>query len=1036
MNNTKERVSLRQWLVFIFVGLAGQFAWSIENMYLNSYLYYLNMNAQAGQGFNSSLMVALTTALSAITATVTTIFMGSLTDKVRKRKIFISLGYILWGIATSSFGLLDVGNAQSIVPISMAASTAAILVIVIDCVMTFLGSTANDAAFNSYVTKNVRDENRGKVEGVLSILPLVAMLIIFVALNGLTANGQWDLFFYVVGAIVILVGIVSFFLVPKEKPEKPSDEKFLPILAEGFRPSTVKANKSLYLVLLCYFVYGVAIQVFFPYLMVYVERTVSVPNSGSSFLTPFAIVMAVALLLGSAGSVLIGFLSDKKGKIKMILPTCAILGLGLLMLFFAPDIASDTGRYAYTAIAGLVMILGYVAVPTILNSLVRDYIPKGKEGSFMGVRMLFVVALPMCIGPFIGDALNQATGQTYVNEYDIVSALPSKFGYIAGLVLLLLIVVPYFFLARSTRYEKNNGYLVASLLKNGEELPAIKRGKKHPRPSFRRKSFVSLEGEWDYCITKDDALPEAYDGKIQVPFAIESPLSGVNHLLMPEERLFYHRKIVLDSAFYQEHVFLCFEGVDQFADVFVDGKHVCSHEGGYTRFRVDVRPYLSSPSFELVVRVRDRTDSSYLMTGKQRLTPNGWFYSSSSGIVKSVYLESAGKAAIDGLVLVPDFENKCVHVTVRSEVEGSWMVEVGEESVEVQTGKTVAVPLIPFRPWSIEDPYLYDVHVFGQDDEVFSYFGVRAIEVGGGKDGKRHIYLNGRKIFLNGLLDQGYYQGGGLTAPDESLFLKDIQNAKALGFNCLRMHVKVEEDRFYYLAAKEGIFLIQDIPNGGEHIPFFNVVYPRASVFLFNRPFYLTRKGYGRRNAEGCKKFIDESLAILKDLAFNPAIVVVTIFNEAWGQFDPEKLYSILKREYPQFLFDTASGWLDTPKSDLFSIHSYTVPHLRRKRGERPYVLTEIGGASLKVAGHYLYPKVYGHYVCRSEEAFQKRYRKLYEGFYRQIEDGSLNGLVYTQLNDCETEANGIYTLDRAVLKLPCEMVKTINGTIARLAKE
>ena len=161
MNNTKERVSLRQWLVFIFVGLAGQFAWSIENMYLQSSLYYLNMNAQAGQGFNSSLMVALTTALSAITATVTTIFMGSLTDKVRKRKIFISLGYILWGIATASFGLLDVGNVQSIVPISMAASTAAILVIVIDCVMTFLGSTANDACFNAMVTDITVPENRG-----------------------------------------------------------------------------------------------------------------------------------------------------------------------------------------------------------------------------------------------------------------------------------------------------------------------------------------------------------------------------------------------------------------------------------------------------------------------------------------------------------------------------------------------------------------------------------------------------------------------------------------------------------------------------------------------------------------------------------------------------------------------------------------------------------------------------------------------------------------------------------------------------------
>ena len=223
MERIKNRVTWRQWLVFIIVGLAGQFAWSIENMYLNSYLYALSMAAPSGQGFDGSSMVAITTALSAVTATLTTIFMGSLTDKLRKRKIFICIGYVLWGLSTAAFGLLDVANADAIVPIAMSFVTAAILVIVIDCVMTFFGSTANDAAFNAYVTKNVQDKDRGKVEGVLSILPLVAMLIIFVALNGLTANGQWDLFFYIVGGLVLAVGILSFFLIPKEKKEEKQD---------------------------------------------------------------------------------------------------------------------------------------------------------------------------------------------------------------------------------------------------------------------------------------------------------------------------------------------------------------------------------------------------------------------------------------------------------------------------------------------------------------------------------------------------------------------------------------------------------------------------------------------------------------------------------------------------------------------------------------------------------------------------------------------------------------------------------------------
>ncbi|MBP5694986.1 MAG: MFS transporter, partial [Bacilli bacterium] len=386
--NTKtiSKVGLRNWLIIVIVGLAGQFAWAIENMYLNTYITYLNFSAPIDQAFDYSLMIAITTAASAVVATFTTLFMGVLSDRINKRKIFISLGYILWGISTASFGLFNVNSSASLFVISMTASSAAIMVIVIDCLMTFLGSSANDAAFNSYITKSIKDENRAKVEGVLSILPLVAMLLIFVALNGLTTEeggNRWDLFFYIVGGLVVLVGLASLFLVPKDTGEKDISQSYKRLLIEGFRPSIVKDNKKLYFTLLLYFIYGVAIQVYFPYLMVYIEKSCHISNAGG--FSPFVIVMAVALVLGSALSVLVGFIADRVGKEKMIAPVFAILGAGLLMMFFIPYFGDDVFRTIAGAVSGLVMILGYVAVPTILNAIVREYIPKGKEGTFLGV---------------------------------------------------------------------------------------------------------------------------------------------------------------------------------------------------------------------------------------------------------------------------------------------------------------------------------------------------------------------------------------------------------------------------------------------------------------------------------------------------------------------------------------------------------------------------------------------------------------------------------------------------------------------------
>lgn len=1037
-----ERMTARKWITFVLVGLAGQFAWSIENMYLNTYLYYLNYTDPSGLGFNYSLMIAITTALSAVVATLTTIFMGTLTDRVRKRKIFITIGYIVWGLATASFGLLNIGSAETLLPISMTAMTAAIMVIVLDCLMTFFGSTANDAAFSSYVTKNTSDKDRGKVEGVLSILPLVAMLIIFVGLNGLTTKDsgyRWDLFFYIVGGVVSLIGVISTLLIPKEKEEEKTavQEGYLSRLIEGFKPSTVKSNKRLYLVLIAYFIYGVAIQVFFPYLMVYIERTCEIPNSGSSFLTPFAIVMAIALLLGSLLSVLLGFFSDKKSKLSMILPICALLAIGLLCMFFIPEVKNDTARTIYAAFSGTLMIAGYVSVPTILNSLVKDFIPKGREGSFMGVRMIFVVALPMCIGPFIGDALNASYGVSYTNEYNVTSAVPSPYGYIVGLIILLLVIVPFIFLIKKPK-DKNLGYLLKDLLPEDKLITLNEvRLTSHPRPSFRRDSFLSLNGKWDYLISKEDKLPTSYSGEIMVPYAVESPLSGVNHLLEIDEFIFYHKLIKIPEVLRNyEHLFLCFEGVDQEATIYVDGKEVLKHIGGYTRFSFDLKSCGDKDEYDVIIKVRDVTDSSYHMTGKQRLVPNGWFYSSSSGIYKSVYLEGRGSSYITAFKVTPDFDKQTIKVKVDTNIIGHVNIEIEGEKFEIYSSVETELKLKNFHLWSLDDPYLYQVKLSFEGDVVYSYFGLRKVEVKLGPDKKNHIYLNDKRLIINGLLDQGYYDQGILTPLSYDDYFRDVENVKKLGYNCLRKHLKVEEENFYYACDKLGLLLIQDIPCGGERIAFLNTVFPRASIKLLNGERFLTYKRYGRQDEKGREEFIEEAKEITTSLSFSPAIIMITIFNEAWGEFDPDKLYDIVKSLAEDKLIDTASGWHLADKRDIYSIHSYTVPLRKREdtKLHKPYVLTEIGGASL-VTEHFVYPKVFGHHVCKNVNELTQRYQKLYQGLIPQIKNNELEGLIYTQLSDCEGEANGIYTSDRSLLKLDSAVIEGINKEISGIEK-
>lgn len=428
MKEKKQKVGSRNWFIFIFVGFAGQLAWSLENMYLNNFIF--------DQGYNAyQSMITLTVALSAITACLTTIIMGGLSDKIGRRKSFICGGYILWGLSTAAFGLINKTNVANLFPLVNSAYLASIFIIILDCLMTFFGSSANDAAFNSYVTRNVIKNNRGKVEGVLSILPLMSMLLITLIFSFTVEKNNWSLFFYIIGGFVFIIGIFAIFIIPKEKVEK-SKDKYFSLVFEGFKPSIIRENKTLYLIFLADFIYCAASQIFFPYMMIYFQNTLEI--NGNIFM----IFMVIVLVLGSILAVIGSRLMDKISKLKMLLPWSIIYILGLVLLYFVKK-----DEIIFATISGVIMMFGYIIVSTNINALIRDFTPKGKEGSFQGIRMIFQVALPMITGPIIGQIIvEKLSNGTFKNSFGELQKLPPNYIFIFAALLMILIIIPIVFL--------------------------------------------------------------------------------------------------------------------------------------------------------------------------------------------------------------------------------------------------------------------------------------------------------------------------------------------------------------------------------------------------------------------------------------------------------------------------------------------------------------------------------------------------------------------------------------------------------------
>ncbi len=412
---TKLRSSF--WFALTLFSLVGQIAWVVENMYLNVFIYKM-FNASAA---NISAMVAA----SAVAATLTTVFIGALSDKIGKRKIFISGGYILWGISILCFILVREDIINAIFPMAVsAASVGVTLVIAIDCIMTFFGSSANDAAFNAWLTDSTDSTNRGAAEGINAMMPLVAILAVFGGFMAfdLDAPKSWTYIFAIIGIVVIAVGIIGCFVI-KEPDIKPSEEGYFSSVIHGFRPSTVKANKSLYFYLLGFVVFNISIQIFMPYLILYYEVSLGMTN--------YVFVMAPAIILASVVTALWGKVYDKHGFSFSSSVSLLWLALGYLILFIFKGTA-------LVFLGSLLMMCGYLSGMAVFGAKIRDLTPKGNAGMFQGVRIFSQVLLPGVVGPFIGKCV-LANAETVLNNDGTRSFIPNGNIFLAALIAIFVL---------------------------------------------------------------------------------------------------------------------------------------------------------------------------------------------------------------------------------------------------------------------------------------------------------------------------------------------------------------------------------------------------------------------------------------------------------------------------------------------------------------------------------------------------------------------------------------------------------------------
>ena len=543
----------------------------------------------------------------------------------------------------------------------------------------------------------------------------------------------------------------------------------------------------------------------------------------------------------------------------------------------------------------------------------------------------------------------------------------------------------------------------------------------YPRPSLVRDSFFCLNGHWDFALTDGDA-PANYPEKILVPFPPESYLSEIGR--STEYRtVFYRRFFSLPKDFSKEgdRVILHFGAVDQIADVYLNGKEIAHHEGGYLPFSIDVTEFLCD-SNELVLKATDTLDPKYPY-GKQTKKRGGMWYTPVSGIWQTVWIESVPENYIKGLKITTD--DVSATIQVRADGEKLLTLESGE-SYKFDGNEIKITPENP-QKWSPESPFVYNFTIKCGEDEVKSYFALRKIEA---KviNGTPRLCLNGEPYIFNGLLDQGYFPDGIFLPATSEGYKYDILRCKEMGFNMLRKHIKVEPEIFYHLCDTLGMVVFQDMVNNSNYSFMFDTALPTVGMKRFPDKILHT-------NPEHRRIFREHMLGTLEHLHNFPSILYYTIFNEGWGQFCADENYEIAKAYDPTRIYDATSGWFWRSKSDVDSRHVYFKKVKLGKVTERPIAISEFGGYSYRVEGHLFGEQNYGYTSLDDKQAFEDKFIALYENEILPIIDSGVSALVYTQVSDVEDETNGLMTYDRKVTKPDVERVRAMMEKIRSAIK-
>ena len=560
-----------------------------------------------------------------------------------------------------------------------------------------------------------------------------------------------------------------------------------------------------------------------------------------------------------------------------------------------------------------------------------------------------------------------------------------------------------------------------------EKLDPNKIWQEYPRPQLERKDWINLNGPWKYAIRKfEDLSPDSYDGYILVPFPVESALSGVMKTFTKDDALWYEKEVEIPKEWEGKHILLNFGAVDWKCEIYINRKKAGEHTGGYSYFYFDITKFLKEGKNKIIIKVRDVTDTvystwgKYQPVGKQTITPNGIWYTPSSGIWQTVWLEPVNENHIEKVEINNNYDSKEIRVMFKmvndTNLSINCSVKFNEQIVEIQKGipnEEISIKLADeaFKPWSPSEPNIYIISAkllsdSGEElDSITSYTAIRKIESKKDKNGKLRIFLNNKPLFNMGPLDQGFWPDGLYTPPSEEAMVYDIQKLKELGFNTIRKHVKTEPFRYYYECDKIGMVIWQDMPSGNVD---------------GTGSWDDTHIDGGKdtvRTQESKDNYYKEWGEIIDNLKFFQCIIVWTPFNEAWGQFETEAVVNFTRDKDSSRLINAASGGNHRIVGNFIDIHSYPNPNYKLKYDGLINVIGEYGGLGLEIKNHTWKEDNWGYQVLNDKIELTNRYIEYIDNLIDLVPQG-ISAAIYTQTTDVESEMNGLMTYDRNETKI------------------